>query len=118
VLATDWPSMPLDWPIAWIIGMKSLTPAEKDATLGTKLERGSASEPSGRALPSAAGSAASARLGPIMAMSRGAATAVMLLVLLLTTALTLVLGAASVWPPGASRGSEHVPRRLAVRSHS
>jgi hypothetical protein len=51
VLATDWPSTALDWPIAWIIGMKSLTPAEKDATLGTKLERGSASEPSGRALP-------------------------------------------------------------------
>src|SRR4029453_5592906 len=37
--------------------------------------------------------AASARLGPIMAMLTGAATAVRLLVLLLTTALSRVLGA-------------------------
>jgi hypothetical protein len=31
--------MALDWPVAWIIGMKSLTPAQKEATLGTNLER-------------------------------------------------------------------------------
>jgi aminocarboxymuconate-semialdehyde decarboxylase len=40
VFGTDWPyDMALDWPVAWILGMKSLTREEKDAILGKNLER-------------------------------------------------------------------------------
>jgi aminocarboxymuconate-semialdehyde decarboxylase len=40
VFGTDWPyDMALDWPVAWILGMKSLSREEKDAILGKNLER-------------------------------------------------------------------------------
>jgi len=40
VFGTDWPyDMALDWPVAWIQGMASLTQEEKDAILSTNLER-------------------------------------------------------------------------------
>jgi aminocarboxymuconate-semialdehyde decarboxylase len=40
VFGTDWPyDMALDWPVAWIIGMKSLTQEEKEAILSKNLER-------------------------------------------------------------------------------
>lgn len=40
VLGTDWPyDMALDWPVSWILGMKSLTQEEKDAILWKNLER-------------------------------------------------------------------------------
>jgi aminocarboxymuconate-semialdehyde decarboxylase len=40
VFGTDWPyDMALDWPVAWILGMKTLTQDEKDAILGKNLER-------------------------------------------------------------------------------
>jgi aminocarboxymuconate-semialdehyde decarboxylase len=40
VFGTDWPyDMALDWPVAWILGMTSLSPAEKDAILWKNLER-------------------------------------------------------------------------------
>jgi aminocarboxymuconate-semialdehyde decarboxylase len=40
VFGTDWPyDMALDWPVAWIRGMTSLTEAEKDAILSKNLER-------------------------------------------------------------------------------
>ena len=40
VFGTDWPyDMALDWPVAWILGMKSLTQDEKDAILWKNLER-------------------------------------------------------------------------------
>jgi aminocarboxymuconate-semialdehyde decarboxylase len=40
VFGTDWPyDMALDWPVAWILGMTSLSPEEKDAILSKNLER-------------------------------------------------------------------------------
>jgi aminocarboxymuconate-semialdehyde decarboxylase len=40
VFGTDWPyDMALDWPVAWILGMTSLTQDEKDAILSKNLER-------------------------------------------------------------------------------
>jgi len=40
VFGTDWPyDMALDWPVSWILGMKSLSAEEKDAILGKNLER-------------------------------------------------------------------------------
>jgi aminocarboxymuconate-semialdehyde decarboxylase len=40
VFGTDWPyDMALDWPVAWVLGMKSLTTEEKDAILWKNLER-------------------------------------------------------------------------------
>ena len=40
VFGTDWPyDMALDWPVAWIQGMATLTQAEKDAILSKNLER-------------------------------------------------------------------------------
>jgi len=40
VFGTDWPyDMALDWPVSWILEMKSLTPEEKDAILWRNLER-------------------------------------------------------------------------------
>src|SRR5262245_17713512 len=40
VFGTDWPyDMALDWPVAWILGMKTLTQDEKEAILGKNLER-------------------------------------------------------------------------------
>jgi aminocarboxymuconate-semialdehyde decarboxylase len=40
VFGTDWPyDMALDWPVAWILGMKTLTQHEKEAILSKNLER-------------------------------------------------------------------------------
>jgi aminocarboxymuconate-semialdehyde decarboxylase len=40
VFGTDWPyDMALDWPVAWVLGMTSLSPEEKDAILCKNLER-------------------------------------------------------------------------------
>jgi aminocarboxymuconate-semialdehyde decarboxylase len=40
VFGTDWPyDMALDWPVSWILGMKSLTQEEKEAILWKNLER-------------------------------------------------------------------------------
>ena len=40
VFGTDWPyDMALDWPVAWILGMTSLSQDEKDAILWKNLER-------------------------------------------------------------------------------
>ena len=40
VFGTDWPyDMALDWPVAWIQGMASLTPEEKEAILWKNLEQ-------------------------------------------------------------------------------
>jgi len=40
VFGTDWPyDMALDWPVAWILGMTSLTQNEKEAILWKNLER-------------------------------------------------------------------------------
>ena len=40
VFGTDWPyDMALDWPVAWILGMTSLSQAEKEAILSKNLER-------------------------------------------------------------------------------
>jgi aminocarboxymuconate-semialdehyde decarboxylase len=40
VFGTDWPyDMALDWPVAWILGMTSLSQGEKDAILWRNLER-------------------------------------------------------------------------------
>jgi aminocarboxymuconate-semialdehyde decarboxylase len=39
VFGTDWPyDMALDWPVAWVLGMKSLSPQEKEAILWRNLE--------------------------------------------------------------------------------
>ena len=39
VFGTDWPyDMALDWPVSWILGMTSLTQAEKEAILWRNLE--------------------------------------------------------------------------------
>ncbi|HEV8440800.1 MAG TPA: amidohydrolase family protein [Methylomirabilota bacterium] len=40
VFGTDWPyDMALDWPVAWILGMQSLSQEEKEAILWRNLER-------------------------------------------------------------------------------
>jgi len=40
VFGTDWPyDMALDWPVSWLLGMKSLTQDEKEAILSKNLER-------------------------------------------------------------------------------
>jgi aminocarboxymuconate-semialdehyde decarboxylase len=40
VFGTDWPyDMALDWPVAWVLGMKGLSQAEKEAILWKNLER-------------------------------------------------------------------------------
>jgi aminocarboxymuconate-semialdehyde decarboxylase len=40
VFGTDWPyDMALDWPVSWILGMKSLSQDEKEAILYRNLER-------------------------------------------------------------------------------
>ena len=40
VFGTDWPyDMALDWPVAWVLGMKGLSQAEKEAILSKNLER-------------------------------------------------------------------------------
>jgi aminocarboxymuconate-semialdehyde decarboxylase len=40
VFGTDWPyDMALDWPVAWILGMTSLSQDEKEAILYKNLER-------------------------------------------------------------------------------
>jgi aminocarboxymuconate-semialdehyde decarboxylase len=40
VFGTDWPyDMALDWPVSWILGMKTLSQDEKDAILWKNLER-------------------------------------------------------------------------------
>ena len=40
VFGTDWPyDMALDWPVAWIQGMASLTQDEKEAILWKNLEK-------------------------------------------------------------------------------
>ena len=40
VFGTDWPyDMALDWPVAWVLGMKSLSNEEKEAILWKNLER-------------------------------------------------------------------------------
>jgi predicted TIM-barrel fold metal-dependent hydrolase len=40
VFGTDWPyDMALDWPVAWVLGMKGLTQEEKEAILSKNLEK-------------------------------------------------------------------------------
>ena len=40
VFGTDWPyDMALDWPVAWVLGMKGLSQEEKEAVLWKNLER-------------------------------------------------------------------------------
>jgi aminocarboxymuconate-semialdehyde decarboxylase len=40
VLGTDWPAdMRIDWPVAWVMGLKSLTPEEKEKILWRNLEQ-------------------------------------------------------------------------------
>ena len=40
VFGTDWPyDMALDWPVAWVLGMKGLSQKEKEAILWKNLER-------------------------------------------------------------------------------
>ena len=40
VLGTDWPAnMRIDWPVSWVLGLSSLTLAEKEAILWKNLER-------------------------------------------------------------------------------
>ena len=40
VLGTDWPAdMRIDWPVSWVMGLASLTLAEKEAILYKNLER-------------------------------------------------------------------------------
>ena len=40
VLGTDWPAdMRIDWPVSWVMGLESLTLAEKEAILYKNLER-------------------------------------------------------------------------------
>ena len=39
LFGTDWPfDMCTDWPVAWVLGLESLTPEEKEAILGKNLE--------------------------------------------------------------------------------
>jgi predicted TIM-barrel fold metal-dependent hydrolase len=40
VFGTDWPyDMALDWPVAWVLGMKGLSQEEKEAILSKNLEK-------------------------------------------------------------------------------
>ena len=40
VLGTDWPAdMRIDWPVSWVLGLPTLTQAEKEAILWQNLER-------------------------------------------------------------------------------
>jgi aminocarboxymuconate-semialdehyde decarboxylase len=40
VLGTDWPAdMRIDWPVAWVLGLQSLTQGEKELILWKNLER-------------------------------------------------------------------------------
>ena len=40
VFGTDWPAdMAIDWPVSWVLGLKSLTQAEKEAILWKNLEK-------------------------------------------------------------------------------
>ncbi|HAI99662.1 MAG TPA: amidohydrolase, partial [Dehalococcoidia bacterium] len=40
VFGTDWPfDMAIDWPVSWIMGLDSLTDAEKEAILHTNVEK-------------------------------------------------------------------------------
>jgi aminocarboxymuconate-semialdehyde decarboxylase len=40
VLGTDWPAdMRIDWPVSWVLGLKSLTQEEKENILWKNLER-------------------------------------------------------------------------------
>ena len=40
VLGTDWPAdMRIDWPVAWVLGLQSLTREEKELILWKNLER-------------------------------------------------------------------------------
>jgi aminocarboxymuconate-semialdehyde decarboxylase len=40
VLGTDWPAdMRIDWPVAWVMGLRSLTQEEKELILWKNLER-------------------------------------------------------------------------------
>jgi aminocarboxymuconate-semialdehyde decarboxylase len=40
VLGTDWPAdMRIDWPVAWVLGLKSLTQEEKEKILWKNLEK-------------------------------------------------------------------------------
>jgi aminocarboxymuconate-semialdehyde decarboxylase len=40
VLGTDWPAdMRIDWPVAWVLSLKSLTQAEKEKILWKNLEK-------------------------------------------------------------------------------
>ena len=37
---TDWPAdMAIDWPVAWVLGLQSLTQEEKEAILYKNLEK-------------------------------------------------------------------------------
>jgi aminocarboxymuconate-semialdehyde decarboxylase len=40
VFGTDWPAdMAIDWPVAWVLSLESLTPEEKEAILYKNLEQ-------------------------------------------------------------------------------
>jgi predicted TIM-barrel fold metal-dependent hydrolase len=40
IFSTDWPAdMAIDWPVSWVLGLKSLTLEEKEAILHQNLER-------------------------------------------------------------------------------
>ena len=40
VFGTDWPAdMAMDWPVAWVLSLESLTQAEKEAILYKNLEQ-------------------------------------------------------------------------------
>ena len=39
LFGTDWPfDMAIDWPVAWVLGLESLTDEEKEAILHKNLE--------------------------------------------------------------------------------
>jgi predicted TIM-barrel fold metal-dependent hydrolase len=40
VFGTDWPfDMQIDWPVAWVLGLESLTLEEKEAILWKNMEK-------------------------------------------------------------------------------
>ena len=40
VFGTDWPfDMAIDWPVAWVLGLESLTQDEKEAILFKNVEK-------------------------------------------------------------------------------
>ena len=40
VFGSDWPfDMAIDWPVAWVLGLESLTQGEKEAILYKNLEK-------------------------------------------------------------------------------